>query len=165
DAFAHLRNTRAGDLLELTMGVVRRVLAVLELWREVDRLLSGRAEMVELPARTDMAAQVARLIGPGFIAAAGPALDHYARYLKAVRLRAERLSAQVARDRQLLDQIAPVQQAWLDEVAALPPGRPMGARLRDVRWLLEEYRVSLWAQRLGTPVKVSDQRIRTLLDH
>ena len=48
-------------------------------------------------------------------------------------------------------------------VAALPPGQPMPQHLRDSRWLLEEYRVSLWAQQLGTREKVSDQRIRKVL--
>ena len=48
-------------------------------------------------------------------------------------------------------------------MAALPEGRPPGAHLRRVRWMLEEYRVSLWAQHLGTAYPVSDQRIRKAL--
>ena len=59
-----------------------------------------------------------------------------------------------------MDQIADLQEAWLHQVEALPEGRPPGAHLRQVRWMLEEYRVSLWAQHLGTPYPVSDQRIR-----
>ena len=47
-------------------------------------------------------------------------------------------------------QVADVQEAYLHQVAALPAGRPPGAALRRVRWMLEEYRVSLWAQQLGT---------------
>ena len=56
-----------------------------------------------------------------------------------------------------------MQDAYLHQVAALPEGRPPSAGLREVRWLLEEYRVSLWAQQLGTAQKVSDQRIRKAL--
>ena len=48
-------------------------------------------------------------------------------------------------------------------VAALPDGQPMPQHLRDARWLLEEYRVSLFAQQLGTREKVSDQRIRKVM--
>ena len=48
-------------------------------------------------------------------------------------------------------------------VAALPTGQPMPHHLRDARWLLEEYRVSLFAQQLGTATKVSDQRIRKVM--
>ena len=62
-----------------------------------------------------------------------------------------------------MDQLSGLQEAWLHGVAALPPGQPMPQHLRDSRWLLEEYRVSLWAQQLGTREKVSDQRIRKVL--
>ena len=61
------------------------------------------------------------------------------------------------------DLIADLQETWLHRIEALPPGRPPGAALRSVRWLLEEYRISLWAQQLGTAVPVSDQRIRKAL--
>ena len=57
----------------------------------------------------------------------------------------------------------PLQEAYLHQVAALPPGRPPGTGLREVRWLLEEYRVSLFAQHLGTAQPVSDQRLRKAL--
>jgi ATP-dependent helicase HrpA len=62
-----------------------------------------------------------------------------------------------------MDQVTGVQDAVLQRLAALPDGRPPGERLRRARWLLEEYRVSLFAQQLGTDGPVSDQRIRTLL--
>jgi ATP-dependent helicase HrpA len=60
--------------------------------------------------------------------------------------------------------VAELQAAYLHRLGALPPGRPPGERLRQVRWMLEEYRVSLWAQQLGTAGPVSDQRIRRTLD-
>ena len=64
----------------------------------------------------------------------------------------------------LMDQVAALQEAWLHRVDALPEGRPPGAALREVRWMLEEYRVSLWAQHLGTAQPVSDTRIRKALE-
>ena len=72
--------------------------------------------------------------------------------------------AAVGRDRHLIDRLSAVQEAWLHRVAALPEGRPPGAALREARWLIEEYRVSLWAQQLGVDGKVSDARIRKVLD-
>ncbi len=69
----------------------------------------------------------------------------------------------VGRDRQLMDRIADLQDAWLHQVEALPEGRPLPERLRQARWMLEEYRISLWAQQLGTAHPVSDQRIRKVL--
>jgi ATP-dependent helicase HrpA len=111
-----------------------------------------------------MRAQLARLVHPGFVGEAGSAqLRRYPTYLAALDQRRERLDGQVARDRQLMDQLHDLQESWLHQVAALPEGRPPGAQLRQVRWMLEEYRVSLWAQQLGTPYPVSDQRIRKAL--
>ena len=78
--------------------------------------------------------------------------------------RVERLPDQ-ARDRELMDRIEVLQQAWQHRVDALPEGRPLGADLRRVRWMLEEYRVSLWAQHLGTAQPVSDARIRKALGY
>ena len=62
-----------------------------------------------------------------------------------------------------MDRVTDLQEAWLHQVEALPEGRPPGERLRQARWMLEEYRVSLWAQQLGTAYPVSDQRIRKVL--
>jgi ATP-dependent helicase HrpA len=117
-----------------------------------------------LPALTDMRGQVGRLVERGFVGEAGLArLRDYPRYLAAVVHRREKLDSQVARDRQLMDQVSGLQDAWLHAVAALPDGQPMPAHLRQARWLLEEYRVSVFAQHLGTREKVSDQRIRKAL--
>ena len=120
--------------------------------------------MAMLPALTDMRGQLGRLVHAGFVGAAGATqLRRYPTYLAALEQRREKLPTQINRDRQLNDQIADLQEAYLHQVAALPEGRPPGAHLRQVRWMLEEYRVSLWAQQLGTPYPVSDQRIRRSL--
>lgn len=145
-------------------AAVHQVMRVLEAWRTADKAISGRADLMTLPAMTDMRAQVARLMAPGFIGDAGIGrLRDHPRYLAAVTHRRERLDGQVARDRQLMDQVSGLQEAWLHAVAALPVGQPMPRHLRESRWLLEEYRVSLFAQQLGTREKVSDQRIRKIM--
>lgn len=149
-------------------AVVADVLVVLDRWRAADRMLSGRADMALLPALTDLRSQLARLVHDGFVGeASARRLRRYPTYLRAIELRRERLDesgAAVGRDRQLLDQVTPVQEAWLNRVAALPEGRPPGAALRETRWMIEEFRVSLWAQQLGVEGKVSDARIRKVLD-
>ncbi|WP_122816475.1 ATP-dependent RNA helicase HrpA [Nocardioides pantholopis] len=148
-------------------GVLGDVLRVLDGWRAADKALSGRAEMTQLPALSDMQAQLARLVHRGFVGEAGAAqLRRYPTYLTALRQRRARLDdggGAVNRDRQLMDRVSDLQAAYLHQLDALPPGRPPGERLRAVRWMLEEYRVSLWAQQLGTPTPVSDQRIRKAL--
>ncbi|KAA1425907.1 ATP-dependent RNA helicase HrpA [Nocardioides antri] len=153
-------------------GAVRALLPdlfrVLDAHRETDRLLSGRAEMALLPALSDMQAQLGRLVPAGFVGEAGAAqLRRYPVYLAAIRRRREQLGEggpAVARDRERLDRVRPLQEAYLHRIDALPVGRPPDAALRQVRWQLEEFRVSLWAPQLGTAGKVSDVRIRKLLD-
>lgn len=157
---AAAREAVAGGLA----AAVHDVMRVLEAWRATDRAISGRADLMTLPALTDMRGQVARLMTDGFVGEAGVSrLRDLARYLAAVTHRRERLDSQVARDRQLMDQLSGVQEAWLHAVAALPEGQPMPRHLREARWLIEEYRVSLFAQQLGAGAKVSDQRIRKVM--
>ena len=155
---------RAG-LVDTTRLVVQDVLAALAQWRDVDKLLSGSAEMSMLPALADMKAQVGRLVHRGFVSDVGAAqLRQLPRYLAAARTRRERLPAQVNRDRQLMDQFSGLQAAYLHRVEALPEGRPPGAALTAVRWMLEELRVSWWDQSRGTAYPVSDTRVRKALD-
>jgi len=153
------------EIEERTRAIVHDVGRVLTVWRETDRALSGSADLTMLPALTDMKAQVARLVYRGFVSDVGAAqLRHLPRYLAAVRQRLEKLPAALGRDRLLMDQLVGLQEAYLNRVAALPEGRPPGEGLRKVRWMLEELRVSLWAQQLGTAQPVSDSRIRKALD-
>jgi ATP-dependent helicase HrpA len=155
------------DLAERVRSLLADVLRALDGWREADRVLSGRAEMTLLPALSDMKSQLARLVHPGFVSEAGPMrLRRYPAYLRALRHRRDRLDdgvVAVNRDRQQLAMVSELEDAYLHAVAALPDGRPPGAALRSVRWMLEEYRISLFAQQVGTAGPVSDQRIRKAL--
>ena len=161
-AFLLLRERVEGALAPEEERVLHDVLRILDLWREVDARLSGRVEMALLPAVADMRLQVDRLVGPGFVAEGR--LDRIPTYLKAVLRRRNRLEEGVGTDRAAMDRIAPLQEAYLHRVAALPQGRTPTADLTRVRWLLEEYRISLWAQDLGTSEPVSDARLRRALD-
>ena len=85
------------------------------------------------------------------------ALQHCARYLKAVTLRLDKLRADAARDAQRLAELRPLEQRWLKQLAERR-GQP-DARLDEYRWLLEELRVSFFAQELRTPQPVSVKRL------
>ncbi|MGI8523758.1 MAG: ATP-dependent RNA helicase HrpA, partial [Nocardioides sp.] len=147
-----------------TPDVLAEVLRVLAAWRSADRSLSGRAELSLLPALQDLRDQLAGLVHRGFLGESGAArLRRIPVYLRALELRREELDGQLGQDRQRQAQLQGVLDAWRHQVEALPDGCPPTEELRHVRWLLEEYRVSLWAQQLGTAEKVSDQRIRRLL--
>ena len=150
--------------LERTREVVEVTHRSLASAHQVGRRLSGRAELALLPALTDMADQRARLVYPGFVTDAGlDALRHYPRYFAAMEARLDKLPVELRRDSVLMATVAGPQAAYLNRLAALPPGELPGDDLRDVRWMLEELRVSLWAQQLTTPRPVSVQRVEKAL--
>jgi ATP-dependent helicase HrpA len=161
--FESLAGHVGAGLPDKAQEVLQLVIRVLALWRDAERALQGRVEMQALPSMTDLQAHLGRLVHPGFIAGAGSHLVHHPRYLQALLARRERLSTEPARDRQQMARVEQFQQAWQHRTEALPEGRPPGERLERLRWLIEEYRVSLWAQKLGTAEPVSDARLRKLV--
>ena len=105
----------------------------------------------------DMSAQLHDLLYEGFM----PDLElrrfrHYPRYLEAMRFRLEKLELDPARDARLMQQLAPWWRQYLEHIAR---GGIYDEALDDYRWLLEEYRVSLFAQHLGTAEKTSPKRL------
>ncbi len=145
-------------------AVLDDAVRVLEAWRTADRALSGSVDLRSLPAMTEMQAQVSRLMGEGFVARAGAVrLPSLVRYLIAVTERATRLPENPSRDQQLADRVRPLQDAYLHRLSALRPDAPVPLALGEVGWMLEELRVSLWAQRLGTPRPISETRIQKAL--
>jgi ATP-dependent helicase HrpA len=163
--YTALRETARRELAERASGVLQQTSRVLADWREADRLLHGRVDLAVLPSMNDMRQHLGRLITRGFVADAGAAaLRHYPRYLAALAERRRRLDESVARDVDLMARVGEFQQGWEQRMAALPAGRPPGAGLEQLRWLIEEYRVSLWAQHLGTAAPVSDTRLRKLMN-
>jgi len=111
----------------------------------------------------DIEAQLARLLTKDFVLATPyERLQHFPRYLKAAVLRLDKLRGDPARDARLQSEYTPLEQAWLREDAKQ---RRLGAcdpQLDQVRWLLEELRVQLFAQELRTPVPVSAKRLQKL---
>src|SRR3546814_20468019 len=104
--------------------------------------------MTTLSALSDMRGQLDRLVRRGFVSEAGPRqLREFPRYLAAIDRRRAQLAAQPGRDRQLMDQIGDLQEAFLNRLAAPPEGRPPGESLRPVCWLAAAFRVSLGAPR------------------
>jgi len=111
----------------------------------------------------EVKAQAARLLAPGWLARTPwPRLQHFARYLKAASLRLDKLRADPARDARLAADISALQTAWSREVASRARHGAIPAELEQFGWLLEELRVSLYAQELKTPVPVSPKRLAKL---
>ena len=145
---------------ERVIGTLRTVCIEV---RQLRGLLSGLRTSARAAA-ADIEAQLAQLLPPQFITATpDPWFGHLPRYLKAAGRRAARLPADVRRDAQLSARIAPFVAAW----RALREEQPEDAerpQLEQLRWMIEELRVSLFAQELRTAVPVSERRLTEQLE-
>ncbi|PRC51046.1 hypothetical protein C6A85_66180, partial [Mycobacterium sp. ITM-2017-0098] len=86
------------------------------------------------------------------------------RYLAAIGRRLERLPHGLGADRDRMERVAAVQDAYDELRRALSPARAAAPDVVDIARMIEELRVSLWAQQLGTPRPISEQRIYRALD-
>ncbi|MSQ62821.1 MAG: ATP-dependent RNA helicase HrpA [Betaproteobacteria bacterium] len=160
-------------------GRNRLTLIAQEMQRIAARVQAERAQVLKRIAATQKAypqaaeavkQQVERLLQPGFLARIPwPRLQHFPRYLKAAALRLDKLRAPTgtgaSRDAERAAELAPLEQAWQRERisrAKLGGTVRTGAELEQFGWLLEELRVSLFAQELKTPVPVSVKRLAKL---
>jgi ATP-dependent helicase HrpA len=117
------------------------------------------------PAVSDVHTQLDALIHPGWVTATGrPRLPDVHRYVRAILHRLDRLPGDLARDTDHMETIARVTDAWLE---ALDHSHTTAARedLAGVRWMLEELRVNLFAQFLGTPYPVSEKRVQRAIEN
>jgi ATP-dependent helicase HrpA len=150
----------------LDEGRPRLVLIANEVARQASTILGEYAAALRkirdtkgnAAAQADAAAQVQRLISSRFLGETSwTALQHLPRYLKAIVLRLDKLRADPARDAARMAEIKPLEQRF-QRLVAERRGEP-DAGLDDFRWLLEELRVSLFAQELKTPQPVSVKRL------
>ncbi|MGV0605930.1 ATP-dependent RNA helicase HrpA [Mycolicibacterium sp. XJ1904] len=165
EEFTALRDRVAAELVTTTAGIVTRVEKVLAAAHDVEVALPSAPSAAQADAIADIRAQLDRLLPRGFVAAAGAAhLADLTRYLLAIGRRLERLPHAPAADRERMDRVHAIEDAYDELVRALSPERAAGADIRDIGRQIEELRVSLWAQQLGTPRPVSEQRIYRAID-
>ncbi len=158
--FAALHLRVRSDLVDVTSEIVRSAAQALELTGPVRSAI----DQVRVPAAAeDLRAQLAFLVHDGFIAQVGrDQLVHLPRYLRAMLRRVERLSSAPLRDAQDMATVQALEDAY--DAALRERGlAEWDPRARAARWMLEELRVSLFAQTLGTAVPVSAKRVRTAL--
>jgi ATP-dependent RNA helicase HrpA len=165
DEFAALRDRVGQTLVPTTLDIVGRVERVLAAALQVRLLLPAQAPPAQADALADVRAALERLLPPKFVTATGRAhLDDLARYLTAISRRLDRLPHAIQADRERMLRVQAVQDAYDELVRALPPARKTAADVREIAWQIEELRVSLWAQQLGTSRPVSEQRIARAID-
>jgi len=160
-SFLARRDEARGRLSLIAQEVARLLTAIVQEAAALPKKLAAARAFG--PACADVGEQLVRLFPRGFVAATAPAqLAHYPRYLKAIALRLDKIKADPERDAQRMAQIAALQTPYLRELAARKG--QADPRLQDFRWLLEELRVSLFAQELRTPMPVSVKRLQKVWD-
>ncbi|MDH2424396.1 ATP-dependent RNA helicase HrpA [Sphaerisporangium sp. TRM90804] len=157
--FRRIHDHVRAELYDTTSEVVSRVEGILTVWQAARTTLSG----MKSPADTleEIGEHLSGLIHPGFVTGTGfRRLPDLQRYLRAVERRLEKLPDDPYRDRERMLQLDEIHAAYEETLDRLPPERRTEERVVAVRWMLEELRVSFFAQTLGTPYPVSEKRIR-----
>jgi ATP-dependent helicase HrpA len=162
--FNKLRDAVQASVMDTTFATVELVAKIMVASREAAKAISTVKAFELLSVLAAEKAHIAELLAPGFVSRVGLArLPRVLIYLRAITLRIERMAENPARDRAAWVEF---EQAWSAFVAAggSIPLPPMSAqKLVKARWMLEELRVSLFAQTLGTPEAISVQRIKKVL--
>ncbi len=162
--FAALHKAVNQDLRSTLAQAIEHVSSALTRANALEMRLSDLTSLAVAPAVADLRAQLARLVGPGFITRTGlTRLRDVPRYLEAAERRLDKLGGAIPADLQKLAPILRLEAEYQELVGTLDVRR-YTAELAKVRWMLEELRVSVFAQSLGTPQPISEARIRKVLD-
>lgn len=164
-SFRRLYDKVRADLVDLTVRTIGQVQQILAAWQACERRLKATNSLVLINNVTDVREHLARLVPAGFVTLTGlRRLPDLMRYLVAEDRRLQQMPTNVQRDTTRMEKVHEMQDeyAWLLE--QLPQGRPVPQEVLDIRWMIEELRVSYFAHALGTAFPVSDKRIVKAID-
>ncbi|MET9442352.1 ATP-dependent RNA helicase HrpA [Streptomyces sp. NPDC006610] len=165
ESYRKLYDKVRAEIVDTTVRTVDRVQQVLAAWQACERRLKAVRSPALLPNLQDVREQLDALVRPGFVTATGlRRLPDLMRYLVAADRRLQQMPTNVQRDTTRMEKVREMQDeyAWLLE--QMPQGRPVPASVLDIRWMIEELRVSYFAHALGTAYPVSDKRIVKAID-
>ncbi len=159
EGFKKLRDTVRADLLDTALEIGRTAGRIYTSAGKIELQLSALTHASCISAVADVGIQVDRLVQQGFVTISGPGrLADIERYLKAAERRIELLPAGVVRDQERAAKIRNLERRYEALLLSLTPDQ-ITADVGDVRWMIEELRVGLFAQQLGTNGPVSDVRV------
>ncbi|MGV9405952.1 ATP-dependent RNA helicase HrpA [Streptomyces sp. NPDC003667] len=165
ESYRKLFDKVRAEIVDTTVRAVGQVQQVLAAWQACERRLKAVRSPALLANLTDVRKQLDALVKPGFVTWAGTGrLPDLMRYLVAADRRLQQMPTGVQRDTTRMEKVHEMQDeyAWLLE--QLPQGRPVPQQVLDIRWMIEELRVSYFAHALGTAYPVSDKRIVKVID-
>jgi ATP-dependent helicase HrpA len=157
---AALAEKKRGGWNEHAERLSRQTLEILKLWHGLQKRFKGKIDLAQAVALNDIKQQLANLVYPGFVRET-PAewLKELPRYLKAIEQRFDKIASQLQRDRVWSGELNVCWEQYRTRLAKHGQEGKRDAQLQLYRWMLEEYRVSLFAQQLGTKMAVSDKRL------
>ncbi|MCT2589482.1 ATP-dependent RNA helicase HrpA [Streptomyces sp. N2-109] len=165
EAFRKLSDAVRADLVDATLRTVQQVQEVLAAWHSCEQRLRTIRSTVLQPSLEDVRQQLAALICPGFVTLHGAGrLPDLLRYLVAADRRLQQLPNNAERDRTRMAKVKEMWDEYLWLLEQFPRGRPVPKAARDIRWMVEELRVSYFAHALGTAYPVSDKRVMKAVD-
>jgi len=157
--FAKVLDTRRAQLSEVADRLATMITSILKEWRAARAALDGLSAGSFMDVVAEVNAQLSVLLPPDFIESTPrPWLDYLTRYLKAITRRLERLPPNVRRDAELSAKVRPFTNA-LRAFLAEPAISGVRPELEELRWMIEEFRVSLFAQELKTMIRISEKRL------
>lgn len=160
DDFNALKEHVRAEVGDRAVEIAVQVESILTIAFAIRRKLKGKVCFTTAFAMSDIKAQIERLIYPGFVTDSGAAkLKDIERYLKAVERRLEKLFIDPNKDRLSMLKIESVSKAYAQLLAKQASNKPVPTTVKDIRWMIEELRVSYYAQQLGTPYPISDKRV------
>ncbi|WP_266385424.1 ATP-dependent RNA helicase HrpA [Streptomyces canus] len=165
ESYRKLYDKVRAEIVDTTVRTVGQVQQALAAWQACERRLKTVRSPALLANLADVRAQLDALVKPGFVTATGlRRLPDLMRYLVAADRRLQQMPTNVQRDTTRMEKVHEMQDeyAWLLE--QLPQGRPVPQQVLDVRWMIEELRVSYFAHALGTAYPISDKRIVKTID-
>ncbi|MEV8552520.1 ATP-dependent RNA helicase HrpA [Streptomyces glaucescens] len=165
ESYRKLYDKVRAEIVDTTVRTVAQVQQVLAAWQACERRLKAVRSPALLPNLQDVRRQLDALVKPGFVTESGlRRLPDLMRYLVAADRRLQQMPTNVQRDTTRMEKVHEMQDeyAWLLE--QLPQGRPVPSSVLDIRWMIEELRVSYFAHALGTAYPVSDKRIVKAID-
>lgn len=156
ELYEHVR----AELIETVFDVTKLVAEILSEATALKKAIKKATSLTTMHAVSDVKAQMENLVYPGFVAKTGyDQLVHIPRYLKAAQVRLTKLGPNLHRDNQLMLTVQDLEDSYDNAVKSLPAGTIVPDALRRVNWMIEELRVSFFAQELGTAYTVSEKRI------
>ncbi|WP_279790526.1 ATP-dependent RNA helicase HrpA [Rothia sp. RSM292] len=156
ELYEHVR----AELIETVFDVTKLVAEILSEATALKKAIKKATSLTTMHAVSDVKAQMENLVYTGFVAKTGyDQLVHIPRYLKAAQVRLTKLGPNLHRDNQLMLTVQDLEDSYDNAVKSLPTGTIVPDALRRVNWMIEELRVSFFAQELGTAYTVSEKRI------